>query len=110
MYLALSYSYCYYISSALILVLLHFYTRLQVFCHLPLCAVLENEVFIVHAGIPSDEESTIYHIGAVARSNITTTVAAKWSQVLSLLAFLVQKYKYCRSYGAARAAEYSSSG
>ncbi len=93
--------------------------RLQVFCHLPLCAVLEKEVFIVHAGIPSDEESTIYHIGAVARSNITTTVAAKWSQVLSFLASLVQilpyvygtfKYKYCRSYGAARAAGDSSSG
>ena len=58
----------------------HLYARFgEVFCHLPLCAVLENEVFIVHAGIPSDETATIYHIGAVARSNITSTVAAKWS-------------------------------
>jgi len=56
------------------------YNRIgDLFCALPLCAVLENEVFIVHAGIPSDENQTIYHIGAVARKNITSTVAARWA-------------------------------
>ena len=51
----------------------------ELFCHLPLCAVLEKEAFIVHAGVPSEADATIYHIGAVARSNITSTVAAKWA-------------------------------
>ena len=56
------------------------YARIgHLFCHLPLCAVLENEAFIVHAGIPSEAAATIYHIGAVARANITSTVAAKWA-------------------------------
>ena len=51
----------------------------ELFCHLPLCAVLDKEAFIVHAGVPSEANATIYHIGAVARSNITSTVAAKWA-------------------------------
>ena len=55
------------------------YSRIgDLFCSLPLCAVLENEAFIVHAGVPA-EEATMYHIGAVARKNITSTVAAKWA-------------------------------
>jgi hypothetical protein len=40
---------------------------------------LSAQVFIVHAGIPCREiSSSIYHIGALARRNLRSTVAAQW--------------------------------
>ena len=40
---------------------------LEVFCHLPLAAVIENKVFVTHGGLPADEGVTLDDIRKVKR-------------------------------------------
>jgi len=51
----------------------------KVFVRMPLCTVLDKRALIVHAGVPcSKEDATIYHVGAIAREAVRSTVVASW--------------------------------
>jgi hypothetical protein len=46
--------------------------------NIPLCCVIRDKAFIVHAGIPSLPGATILHIGAIGRNAMKATVASQW--------------------------------
>lgn len=50
----------------------------NMYTNIPLCCVIRDRAFIVHAGIPSMPGATILHIGAIGRKALKATVASQW--------------------------------
>lgn len=50
----------------------------SMYVNIPLCCVIRDKAFIVHAGIPSLPGATILHIGAIGRNAMKATVASQW--------------------------------
>jgi len=50
----------------------------EMYTTIPLCTIIRNKAFIVHAGIPSLPGATIFHVGAIGRRGLKGTVASQW--------------------------------
>eukprot|EP00012_Vannella_robusta_P004854 CAMPEP_0206194876 /NCGR_PEP_ID=MMETSP0166-20121206/7481_1 /ASSEMBLY_ACC=CAM_ASM_000260 /TAXON_ID=95228 /ORGANISM="Vannella robusta, Strain DIVA3 518/3/11/1/6" /LENGTH=514 /DNA_ID=CAMNT_0053611979 /DNA_START=1496 /DNA_END=3040 /DNA_ORIENTATION=- len=52
-----------------------YYEMEECFSYLPICALLENQLFIVHGGLPRNKKTTLDDIDSIPRSKFTEVVS-----------------------------------